>query len=140
MDEQLAEIASRVPEINEYKALITGAIDAAKQFRAGLHEISEERMVEEVEKAFDQIGAELQERFPPPDTAPTHDERLRLVSNVLDRSEHAMLQCVLKLGMDPELATKSVATLRVAAGRVTIIAGEKRERVCLDPDLTKIHR
>ena len=103
---------------------MSNLIDVAANVRLDLHGISKERVMEELDKAFERLSTQLQEQFPPTDKAPNHEERLRLFSHVFDQCEDVVLQTMTQLGMPKKPAQAHVYALRLAVQTVVVVTGE----------------
>lgn len=61
---------------------------------------------------FNAMFEELKEKFPPPDEAPSHENRTAMITTVLDRVEEGFLQFAVKHGVDEESLKSHTGSLK----------------------------
>ena len=81
---------------------IVSDVEELKNTIAQAHGASLDDIKNGIEKVFADLLEELREQFPPPDQAPNHAERKRIVSLVLNKVEDAFVKLCVQHGMSEE--------------------------------------
>ncbi|KAH0828908.1 hypothetical protein J3R83DRAFT_2327 [Lanmaoa asiatica] len=98
---------------------IKGALDA--------HHITFDALTEELEGIFMVIVKDL-EKIPPPDKAPGHAERAEMVDNILDDTSVALVKVATRYGIEEEVVTTYLVTLRPHLHALTVAVGDINEQ------------
>ena len=94
---------------NTIHSVISHAGALEKDFETTLREkgITLEDVSDELSVLYQRIVDELQEEFPSPDKAPSHEQRQEMAKTVLDKAENA----VIKYAVDHDMAEANVEAL-----------------------------
>jgi len=93
-------------QIEKSKAIVNDVVEAVVQFRNVAMDHSTNSSLDgisdELENSFNSIIKLLQEEFPPPDQAPTHEERALMVSRVLTHVENTTVEVLSKYDVNED--------------------------------------
>ncbi|KAH7888183.1 hypothetical protein F5I97DRAFT_962065 [Phlebopus sp. FC_14] len=97
-----------------------------------LHNVTADALSEELQDIFQVILDELQEAFPSPEKAPSHDQRKVIVAHVLDRVEIALMDLGVRHGVDEQVIRGHFSVIRRPIEAITVTVGDLSEQ---HPDL-----
>ena len=94
-------------KIQELESTFQTVLATTAEIRERLTELTEkgvtlDQISDELGLIFKDILVYLQQTFPPPDQAPSHEERQRIVGIVLDKAEQGLLDLARKYGMSED--------------------------------------
>jgi len=77
---------------------------------------------------FEQISEQLAKEFPPPDTAPSHQERREMVAVIMKRLEDGTVQICGKWGIQQETMRKLFSEIGPIIGKLIVLIGDFSEQ------------
>src|ERR1700744_6132660 len=104
--------------------LLKEAEDFTRAIQTGDKKISLALVSEKLKEGFVMIYARIKEEFPPFDQAPTHEEREKPISTVLDHAGEVILNVLVEHGVKEETLRPKVTGLKIVLKRVVLIVGE----------------
>ena len=112
--------------IEDFVGLVRSAVDDAAQLRPSTDLVPNnlEDAEEEIGKALQTILEQVKTEFPPPSSAPSHEERLALAENVVGRAVRAVEEVLVKRGVDEEKAHRALERMERGLVRMVVITGE----------------
>ncbi|OAX43620.1 hypothetical protein K503DRAFT_765709 [Rhizopogon vinicolor AM-OR11-026] len=125
-------------KITEFKASVVNVTTTATTLHqvvleaAEQHGIPLDTMKGELGDICNSMFEELKEQFPPPDEAPSHENRMVMISTALDRIEGGFLQFAINHGVSEEPLKSHSGSLKLHAQSIVVTIGDLVER---HPDL-----
>ncbi|KAG6382008.1 hypothetical protein JVT61DRAFT_639 [Boletus reticuloceps] len=98
---------------------IKGALDA--------HHITFDTLTKQLEGVFTAIANDL-EKIPPPDKAPGHAERKKMVDKILDDTEQALIKLTSSYGIDEVVITTFLSALKPHVLTLMVTIGDINEQ------------
>lgn len=105
-------------KIAEFKVSADNIASTTTTLRQVIRGVAEQRGIPldsiktELGDIFNVIFEELKEKFPPPDEAPSHENRTAIIKTALDRVEEGFLQFAVKHGVDEESLKSHTSSLK----------------------------
>ncbi|KAL1733434.1 hypothetical protein EV714DRAFT_246448 [Schizophyllum commune] len=130
----LSNMQQRFPDarasIEDFVGLVRSAVDDAAQLRptTDLAPNNLEDAEEEIGKALQAILEQVKTEFPPPSSAPSHEERLALAENVVGRAVRAVEEVLVKRGVGEEKAHHALERMERGLVRMVAITGDLHEQ------------
>ena len=121
-----------VPDkVEEFRSTFRDIISTSAELRENMSELTQKGMSlddisNELSIAFEVILEYMKETFPPPDHAPGHEDRERMVQTIFEKVEEAILNFAQKHGMSEDGQKKVRETLdrlKPHLEKLVIIAG-----------------
>ena len=126
---KIQDLESTFHDILATSAVIRGHMSELTQQGVTLDQLSDELGV-----VFNDIEVYLKNTFPPPDQAPSHEERQEMVTTVLDKAEQGLLDLARKRGMSEdglERVRESFSLLKPRIEKLVVITGAALSAVCI---------
>jgi hypothetical protein len=118
--------SEKITELKGSMDIITSTATTLHQAVLGAaeqHGIPHASMKEELGVIFKAIFEELTEQFPPPEEAPSHENRTAMVGTVLDRIEESFLQFAIKIGVGEEPLKSQSSSLKFHVQFILVTIG-----------------
>lgn len=114
-------------KVEELRSTFLDIVATAAEFREHMAELTQRGMtLEDISNklgaAFDKVLAHMKRTFPPPDQAPSHEERAAMVATMLEQVEQALRRFATQHGMSQEATDKMLATFEQLRPKVTLLA------------------
>lgn len=127
-------------QIDDLRTTFNDILTISGEIREHITEVTQQGLTldqisDELGLVLDGVLSYLQKAFPPPDQAPSHEERQKLVTTVLDMTEQGFLDLLRKYGMSEdglELIRESFDRLKPHIEKLVVITGDLIEQ---HPDL-----
>ncbi|KAF9224491.1 hypothetical protein BS17DRAFT_703034, partial [Gyrodon lividus] len=92
------------------------------------HQVTMDTFSKELALVLAKVIEELNQEFPPPDTAPTHAERSVMVSHMLDKVDTGLLNLCDQHGIDTALLSDYLRVVRPHLEALVVTAGDLAEQ------------
>ncbi|OJA16723.1 hypothetical protein AZE42_12356 [Rhizopogon vesiculosus] len=115
--------------ITEFKASVGNVTSTATTLHQVISEAAEQHgipldsMKGELGDIFNSMFEELKEQFPPPDEAPSHENRMAMITTALDRIEGGFLQFAINHGVSEEPLKSHSNSLKLHAQSIVVTIG-----------------
>ena len=129
--DEVAQEFNVTGQIDDLRITLNNILTVSGEIREQITNVTQEGLT--LDQISDELGlilndvlSYLQKAFPPPDQAPSHEERKKMVVAVLDRTEQAFLDFFRKYGMSEdwvELLRESFDRLKPHIENVVVITG-----------------
>ncbi|OJA18312.1 hypothetical protein AZE42_09346 [Rhizopogon vesiculosus] len=113
-------------KITEFKASVVNVTSTATTLHQAVLEAAEQHgipldtMKGELGDICNSMFEELKEQFPPPDEAPSHGNRMAMISTTLDRIEAGFLQFAINHGVSEEPLKSHSSSLKLHAQSIVV--------------------
>ena len=126
-------------KIDEFRSTFHNIVSSSNEIRGHMTELTQQgltldRISDELGIIFDDILDRLKETFPPPDQAPSHEQRQEMVNTVLDRAEQGLVDFARKHGMSEDglrNLRSSFARLKQLTKKLVVITGMPSPAACI---------
>ncbi|KAG0694432.1 hypothetical protein DFH29DRAFT_838566 [Suillus ampliporus] len=120
-------------KISEFRESVDSVASTATTLHQAFKGAAEQRGIpldsvsEELGNMFRALFEELQEQFPPPGEAPSHENRMVMITTVLDRIEESFLQFIINRGMSEEPLRSHSNSLKSGVQHILVTIGNSYE-------------
>ncbi|THH16611.1 hypothetical protein EW146_g4062 [Bondarzewia mesenterica] len=123
LNQAASDMAGVTPNIAAFKETMTHLVESTSKFRTDAS-FNTNQVSEQLSTAFAYILEEAKAEFPPPEEAPGHEEREKMVASLMLRVEDSIVHITAEHGMTEERVRAHLDEIRPGVQRLIVITGD----------------